>query len=278
MSRFWNFVNKVEEESADLYIQGEIVEEGWEREFLADWGVKATASNELEEQLKGLNGKPLNIHCNSFGGSLFAGTAMYCALINYKGKKTGYIDSMCASAATFPMLACDKTYITSASAYCVHLPMVQMVIGGNRLDIEEQANEVINDLKQIENIMLDAYTKKTGMSKEKIRNILEKDEIMSASKAIELGFVDALVEDEPKFDMAFIENMFKQNVMVYNSLKPKTEPKTDDTEKVEEVVNEVEKDEIKAKEQAELEEHERLANEKREKMIKARYEFLSRKR
>ena len=278
MSRFWIFVNKVEEESADLYIQGEIVEEGWEREFLADWGVKATASNELEEQLKGLNGKPLNIHCNSFGGSLFAGTAMYCALINYKGKKTGYIDSMCASAATFPMLACDKTYITSASAYCVHLPMVQMVIGGNRLDIEEQANEVINDLKQIENIMLDAYTKKTGMSKEKIRNILEKDEIMSASKAIELGFVDALVEDEPKFDMAFIENMFKQNVMVYNSLKPKTEPKTDDTEKVEEVVNEVEKDEIKAKEQAELEEHERLANEKREKMIKARYEFLSRKR
>ena len=278
MSRFWNFVNKVEEESADLYIQGEIVEEGWEREFLADWGVKATASNELEEQLKGLNGKPLNIHCNSFGGSLFAGTAMYCALINYKGKKTGYIDSMCASAATFPMLACDKTYITSASAYCVHLPMVQMVIGGNRLDIEEQANEVINDLKQIENIMLDAYTKKTGMSKEKIRNILEKDEIMSASKAIELGFVDALVEDEPKFDMAFIENMFKHNVMVYNLLKPKTEPKTDETEKIEEVVNEVEKDEIKAKKQAEKEELERLANERHEKMIKARYEFLSRKR
>lgn len=278
MSRFWNFVNKVEEESADLYIQGEIVEEGWEREFLADWGVKATASNELEEQLKGLNGKPLNIHCNSFGGSLFAGTAMYCALINYKGKKTGYIDSMCASAATFPMLACDKTYITSASAYCVHLPMVQMVIGGNRLDIEEQANEVINDLKQIENIMLDAYTKKTGMSKEKIRNILEKDEIMSASKAIELGFVDALVEDEPKFDMAFIENMFKHNVMVYNSLKPKTEPKTDETEKVEEVVGEVAENDLKAQKQAELEEHERLANEKREKMIKARYEFLSRKR
>ena len=278
MSRFWNFVNKVEEESADLYIQGEIVEEGWEREFLADWGVKATASNELEEQLKGLNGKPLNIHCNSFGGSLFAGTAMYCALINYKGKKTGYIDSMCASAATFPMLACDKTYITSASAYCVHLPMVQMVIGGNRLDIEEQANEVINDLKQIENIMLDAYTKKTGMSKEKIRNILEKDEIMSASKAIELGFVDALVEDEPKFDMAFIENMFKHNVMVYNSLKPKTEPKTDETEKVEEVVGEVAENDLQAQKQAELEEHERLANEKREKMIKARYEFLSRKR
>ena len=169
MSRFWNFVNKVEEESADLYIQGEIVEEGWEREMLAEWfGEKATASSELEQQLKELNGKPLNIHCNSFGGSLFAGTAMYCALINYKGKKTGYIDSMCASAATFPMLACDKTYITSASAYCVHFPMFQMVIGGNRLDIEEQANEVINDLKQIENIMLDAYTKKTGMSKEKI--------------------------------------------------------------------------------------------------------------
>lgn len=67
----------------------------------------------------------MKIHCNSQGGSLFAGTAMYCALTEYKGKKTGYIDAMCASAATFPMLACDKTYMTSASAYCCHLPMTE---------------------------------------------------------------------------------------------------------------------------------------------------------
>lgn len=278
MSRFWNFVNKVEEESADLYIQGEIVEDGWEREFLSAWGMKATASNEFEDMLKELNGKPLNIHCNSCGGSLFAGTAMYCALVNYKGKKTGYIDSMCASSATFPMLACDKTYITSASAYCVHLPMVYMEIGGNRLDIEQQANEVINELKQIENILLDAYTKKTGMSKEKVRNILEKDEIMSASKAIELGFVDALVEDEPKFDMAFIENMFNRNVMIYNSIKPKIAPTTEETEKVEEVVENNANEDLEAKIKAEKEEQERLAKERHEKMIKANFEFLKIKR
>ena len=93
MRKSYNFVNRIEEESAELYIDGEIVEEGWEREFLSDWGVKSTSSNEFTDMLKDLNGKPLKIHCNSQGGSLFAGTAMYCALINYKGKKTGYIDS-----------------------------------------------------------------------------------------------------------------------------------------------------------------------------------------
>lgn len=251
MNKFYNFVNSAEQDFAELYIEGEIVENGWEREFLQDcWGEKATASNEFTDMLKELNGKPLKIHCNSYGGSLFAGTAMYCALSEYKGKKTGYIGALCASAATFPMLACDKTYMTSASGYCAHLPMTGVAVFGNRQDIQEAADEVINDLKQIENVMIDAYQRKTKMGAEKIRNILEKDEVLSAKQAIEYGFVDGYTEDEPKFDMAFVENMFKRNVMVYNSLKPKmvaepkNEPITEEKPLVEEVVNE---EEIKAK-------------------------------
>ena len=222
MSRFYNLINKKEAEEAELYIEGEIVDEGWEREFLTEWfGERATASSEFTEQLKSLNGKPLKIHCNSCGGSLFAGTAMYCALVNYKGKKTGYIGSMCASSATFPMLACDKTYMTSASGYCAHLPMVGVSVFGNKNDLQEAIDEVKDYLEQIESVMVDAYKRKTGMSAEKIRNILAKDEVLSASKAIELGFVDGYVEDEPKYDKAFIENIFKHNVMVYNSIKSK---------------------------------------------------------
>lgn len=222
MNKFYNFINKVEDEEAELYIEGEIVDEGWEREFLSDWfGAKATASSEFTEQLKALNGKPLKIHCNSVGGSFFAGTAMYCALLDYKGKKTGYISSLCASAATFPMLACDKTYMTSASGYCAHLPMTYMEAFGNKNDIKQAYEETVKMLEEIENVIVDAYKRKTGMSAEKIRNILAKDEVMSASKTIELGFVDGYVEDEPKYDKAFIENIFKRNVMVYNCTKPK---------------------------------------------------------
>ena len=222
MNKFYNFINKVEDEEAELYIEGEIVDEGWEREFLMDfWGARATASCEFTEQLKALNGKPLKIHCNSLGGSLFAGTAMYCALLDYKGKKTGYIGSWCASAATFPMLACDKTYMTSASAYCAHLPMTGLEVFGNKNDIREACDNTIDMLEQIESVLVDAYKRKTGLSAEKIRNILNKDEAMSASKTIELGFVDGYVEDEPKYDKAFIENMFKRNVMIYNAFKPK---------------------------------------------------------
>ena len=261
MNKYYNLINKAEEESAELYIEGEIVDEGWEREFLQDfWGEKATASSEFTEMLKELNGKPLKIHCNSYGGSLFAGTAMYAALTEYKGKKTGYIGSMCASAATFPILACDKTYMTSASGYCAHLPMTGFNVFGNRIDIKEAADETINDLIQIENVMINAYKRKTHLGTEKIRNLLEKDEVLSAEQAIEYGFVDGYTEDEPKFDKEFIENMFKRNVMVYNSLKPKYEPKqepvvepvnepvTDEIEKVEEVVDNTEEEAKKAKE------------------------------
>ena len=222
MNKFYNLINKAEDEVAELYIEGEIVDEGWEREFLSDWfGARATASSEFSEQLKALNGKELKIHCNSVGGSLFAGTAMYCALVDYKGKKTGYIGSLCASAATFPMLACDKTYMTSASGYCAHLPMTGLCAFGNKNDLKEAYEDTVKCLEEIENVMVDAYKRKTGMSAEKIRNILAKDEVMSASKTFELGFVDGYVEDEPKYDKAFIENIFKRNVMVYNLVKPK---------------------------------------------------------
>lgn len=248
MSKFYNFVNKVDNEEAELYINGEIVEEGWEREFLTDYfGEKATASSEFAEQLKELNGKPLKIHCNSVGGSLFGGTAMYCALVNYKGKKTGYIDSMCASAATFPMLACDKTYMTSASAYCAHLPMTFVSVFGNRNNIQEETQKTINDLKQIENVMIDAYKRKTNMSAEKIRNILEKDEILSAAQAIEYGFVDGYVEDEPKFDKTFIENMFARNVMVYNTLKPKIATIKEETQEPNKEQDEMKEKELSAR-------------------------------
>lgn len=247
MSKFYNFVNKVEEDEAELFISGEIVEEGWEREFVEEWcGSQATASNEFTEQLKNLGDKPLKIHCNSVGGSLFGGTAMYAALVNYKGKKTGYIDAMCASAATFPMLACDKTYMTSASAYCAHLPMTGVCVFGNRNDIQEEAEKTINDLKQIENVMINAYQRKTGLSAEKIRNILEKDEILNAKQAIEYGFVDGYVEDEPKFNKEFVENMFSRNVMIYNSLKPKYAPKTDEADNFEQDIEKEKKDNSKA--------------------------------
>ena len=269
MNKFYNLINKVEEESADLYIEGELVEEGWEKDFLMDFfGAKATASSEFTEMLKSLNGKPLKIHCNSIGGSLFAGTAMYCALTEYQGKKTGYIGALCASAATFPMLACDKTYMSAASGYCAHLPITYVEVFGNRQDIEEQTNEVVNYLKQIENVMIDAYQRKTKMGAEKIRNILEKDEVLSAKQAIEYGFVDGYIEDEPLFDPEFIKNMFDRNVAVYNSLKIKEVQKAEDTKtepKAEPIKDEVELEkpieDDKAKEELELE--------------KAKFEFLS---
>lgn len=249
MNKYYNFINKKEDEYAELYIEGEIVEQGWEREFLESFFGEnaATSSNEFSKQLKELNGKPIKIYCNSCGGSLFAGTAMYAALVNYKGKKTGYIGSICASAATFPMLACDKTYMSAASGYCCHLPMVWFEVFGNRQDIEEAVEETINGLKQIENVMIDAYQRKTGLGTEKIRTLLEKDEVMNAKQTIELGFVDGYTEDEPKFDSEFVKNMFNRNVMVYNSLKPKYEEQPKETMPLEAVEEPVTNEKVEIK-------------------------------
>lgn len=213
MNKFYNFINSADKEAAELYIDGEIVEDEATRDFIKDFfGERATASYAFAEELKALGGKPLKIHCNSYGGSLFAGTAMYCALSQYKGQKTGYIGAVCASAATFPMLACDKTYMSAASAYLPHLPMTYAA--GNRLDLER----AIDELKSVEETMIDAYQRKTGLRREKIRSILEADKFMSSSEAIEYGFVDGLTEDEPKLDASFVENILASRMAIYNSV------------------------------------------------------------
>ena len=216
MNKFYNFINSTDKEEAELFIDGEIVESEEEKEFIKEWfQERATASYAFADELKALNGKPLKIHCNSYGGSLFAGTAMYCALSEYKGKKTGYIGAVCASAATFPMLACDKTYMSAASAYCPHLPM--MIAQGNRIDLER----AIDELKAVEEVMIDAYQHKTGLRRDKIRSILEADKFMSSNEAIEYGFVDGLIEDEPSFDEAFVENILACHTAIYNSVYKK---------------------------------------------------------
>jgi len=62
------------------------------------------------------------------------------------------------------------------------------------------------------------------MSATQIKNILEKDEVINAEDAIKYGFVDGYTEDVQNMitlNKSVIDSMFKHNVMIYNSLKPK---------------------------------------------------------
>jgi len=229
----YKFINK-KAEQVDLYIEGEIADKV-SAEIIREWlGDNATSCWDFEQQLKECGNKPINVHINSFGGDLFEGIAMYTALKNYKGPKTAYIKSVCASAATYPAIACDKVLMSAPALFCVHLPMTYAQ--GNRMDFEE----AIKQLQPAEEACINAYVRKTGMDRESIRSLMEENRFMDSQEAIKLGFVDGLMEDEYNGDPVLTNIRQSFNIQVFNRMKP--------TQVKEPVVNNQEEEE-KQKEQ-----------------------------
>ena len=88
------------QQSADLYIFGEIVSSQWfEDETSADSfrrEIQALASDGVTE---------LNVHVDSYGGAISSGWAIYNVLMDFPGTVNTYADGFVASAAVYPFLA-----------------------------------------------------------------------------------------------------------------------------------------------------------------------------
>ena len=68
-----------------------------------------------------LDVKPnINLHINSYGGSLFAGLATVDVIRNLKSEVHSYIEGAAASAATLISVVCSKRYIGKYSKMLIH--------------------------------------------------------------------------------------------------------------------------------------------------------------
>lgn len=103
---------KNEAEAVNIQIYDEISSDDW-------WGDVVTAKA-INDEIAQANGKPLNIHINSYGGEVFEGFAIYNNLKNYAGKKVVYVDGIAASIASVIAMAGDEIYMNKASMLMIH--------------------------------------------------------------------------------------------------------------------------------------------------------------
>lgn len=228
-------------EGYELYVEGVISGEEW-------WGDEFTPDM-VREELENAQGKPLDIIINSPGGEVFAGAAIYNALARYSGRKTVRVDGVAASMASVIAMVGDEIIMSPGSTMMIHRPMVGAY--GNVNDL----NKAIEMLEALEETVLPIYMDKTGLSKDEVMELLDKETWMSADKTVELGFadrVDRKEEEETAFDkvkamlgnqqFAFSMSAMHKSLEHYvESEAPKleeTEVKTDETQKTEEVVAE----------------------------------------
>ena len=186
MKRFYNLIPGQGDQDARLYIDGEITA----GEDTYDWwtGARSKGAQQFRKELAACGN--VTVYINSPGGDVFAGAAMYSALMDHPHRVTVKIMGIAASAASLVAMAGDQVLISPAGYLMIHDPW--SIVAGNARDLEKEAQV----LREIGDGIVAAYVKKTGKSAEEISALLSAETYMNAQSAIENGFCDGLWETD----------------------------------------------------------------------------------
>lgn len=181
--KFWNWTTRKEEPSERvLLISGVIAEESW----LDD----QVSPQQFKEELEKGEGD-ITVWINSPGGDCIAAAQIYNMLLSYKGTVTVKIDGIAASAASVIAMAGTKVMMSPVSMLMIHNPMT--MVAGDRTEMEK----AIAMLSEIKESIINAYEIKTKMTRESIAKLMDAETWMDATKAVELGFADDILQREP---------------------------------------------------------------------------------
>lgn len=149
--------------------------------------IERSTYDDVISQLKAnTSAKSLILHIASPGGSVYAGYNIYHALKNSQKPIQVIVEGEAQSMASFlTMLGPSK--ICNPSRFMIHNP---------RSGVEGTADEMIqgaNELIKIEEEMAQVYAKKTGISVDRIKEMMAKETYLTAQEAKMMGFVDEVV-------------------------------------------------------------------------------------
>lgn len=176
MNKFWNWVRNEGERT--LYLDGVIAEESWFDDDITPAAFKADL----------LSGEgDITVWINSPGGDCVAASQIYSMLMDYKGAVTVKIDGIAASAASVIAMAGTNVLMAPTALMMVHNPLT-VAIGDS-----EEMQRAIAMLDEVKESIINAYEIKTGLSRTKLSHLMDAETWLSAHKAVELGFADALL-------------------------------------------------------------------------------------
>ncbi|WP_259771432.1 head maturation protease, ClpP-related [Lactococcus lactis] len=158
--------------------------------WLYDWlEMDYISPKVVDDFLKDANGESVAIQINSGGGSVFAGSEIFTALGNYPGEVNVEITGICASAATFPLLAADYVSITPIGQVMIH--NVSSIQVGDYRDMDSTAKALLGASGNLAEL----YAKKMNISSEEARSLMDAETWYNAKQAKEAGLVNEVLFD-----------------------------------------------------------------------------------
>jgi ATP-dependent protease ClpP protease subunit len=131
----------------------------------------------------------VTVRINSPGGDVFDGAAIYNAFSSHKGTVTMRIEGLAASIASVIAMAGKKVQAYSNTMFMIHNSLT--VVIGNQYELRDVADL----LENVDNeVIIDAYQKKTKKSKKDLNEMMKDSTYMTAKVAKDHGFIDMIVD------------------------------------------------------------------------------------
>lgn len=176
-------IKNMTETSADLYIHGDIVDDGWK------WFDSDITPADVRDQLDTLKGKELNVYINSGGGDVFAGTAIHNMLKRHEGKTVGHVDGVAASIASVILMACDEIVVPANAYVMIHRPMCSVY--GNTEDMLHTCDV----LETIEEGIINTYQLHSDLSRDELSAAMAAETWMTGDQFAEAFGKNVTVTD-----------------------------------------------------------------------------------
>lgn len=179
-NNFYQLTN-INEDSAELYIYGDITSYKWYEEDVCCY--------DLAKELTALEGKNLTVRINSYGGEVAQGLAIYNLLKSYSGEVTTLCDGFACSAASVVFMAGTKRIMPRSSLLMIHNAWTWA--SGDADDLRKKAD----DLEKITQPSIEIYKSVSSLDEEEIKKMMDEETWITADEALSYGFATEISEE-----------------------------------------------------------------------------------
>lgn len=187
----WEIKQAAQNNTLEIYIYGDVESDGYD--WWTDEVIRSeTSANTFREELaKCADAAEIKLYINSYGGSVFEGTAIYNQLKRHPAKKTVYIDGFACSIASVIAMAGDEVIMPRNALMMIH--NMWMGVYGNAAELRKAAD----DLDIINNAGKQAYLQKAGekVDEELLSRMMDDETWLTAEDCIRYGLADRFAEE-----------------------------------------------------------------------------------
>lgn len=139
--------------------------------------------------------REMTVHLHSEGGDPFEAAVMYGELKRHPARVVMQIDGVAASSGSYFAMAGDEILIADTGHIMIHEP--ESRIEGRASDLERRATM----LRSLIGTVVQTYAKRSGLTEDKVAQMMDRETWMKAEEAVQHGFADSVI-DGPRMKMA----------------------------------------------------------------------------